>query len=210
MRPEPPDPTETLQGLMPLARTLGITVVRYEPDEVRARLAWSASLCTAGGMLHGGVIMALADTTGAACAFLNLPSDAAGTTTIESKTNFLRAVHEGHVEVRSRPLHVGRTVIVVESDVFDAGPRLVARITRRNWLWGEQLDGPLPKLGFLDLDPVGPVDNRERLEDHHSAGDLVVGQTGPAVPDQRGLIDVVTGNNKRRARGPPSPASRPR
>ena len=138
MTPEPPDPTETLQGLMPLARTLGITVVRYEPDEVRARLAWSASLCTAGGILHGGVIMALADTTGAACAFLNLPSGSAGTTTIESKTNFLRAVREGYVEVRSRPLHVGRTVIVVESDVLDAGARLVARVTQTQLVMAHQ------------------------------------------------------------------------
>jgi 1,4-dihydroxy-2-naphthoyl-CoA hydrolase len=138
MRPEPPDPTETLQGLMPLARTLGITVVRYEPDEVRARLAWSASLCTAGGILHGGVIMALADTTGAACAFLNLLPDAAGTTTIESKTNFVRAVREGYIEVRSRPLHVGRTVIVVESDVLDAGARLVARVTQTQLVMAHQ------------------------------------------------------------------------
>jgi uncharacterized protein (TIGR00369 family) len=94
------------------------------------RLAWDASLCTAGGVLHGGALMALADSSGGACAFLNLPAGAAGTTTIESKTNFLRAVREGYVESRSRPLHTGRTVVVVETDLRDDRDRLVARITQ--------------------------------------------------------------------------------
>jgi len=81
-------------------------------------------------LAHGGVIMALADSTGGACAFLNLPEGAAGTTTIESKTNFLRAVRAGHIESASRPLHAGRTVVVIETDVVDADGRLVARVTQ--------------------------------------------------------------------------------
>lgn len=83
-------------------------------------------LCTAGGVLHGGILMTLADTCGAACAFLNLP-EGAGTSTIESKTNFLRGVRSGTVRAASRPVHVGRTTIVVETDLRD-GDRLVAKV----------------------------------------------------------------------------------
>lgn len=122
-----PDPA-TLNDLMPFTRTIGATFSTYTGTEVRARLGWSESVCTAGGLLHGGAVMALADSTGAACAFMNLPDDAQGTTTIESKTNFLRGVRDGYIEATSRPLHVGRTVIVVETDVRDDKERLVARV----------------------------------------------------------------------------------
>lgn len=115
---------------MPFANTLGITIERYEPDEVRARLAWAPGLCTAGGALHGGAVMTLADSAGGACAYLNLPDGAQGTTTVESKTNFLRAAREGHVEAVARPLHKGRTLIVVETEVADGRGRLVAKVTQ--------------------------------------------------------------------------------
>jgi uncharacterized protein (TIGR00369 family) len=124
------DPTVTFHTLMPFTRTLGVTVVTYTAEEVRARLHWDPTLCTAGGVLHGGVLMSLADSTGAACAFLNLPAGATGTTTVESKTNFLRAVRDGHVDARSRPLHTGRTVLVIETDLLDDRDRLVARVTQ--------------------------------------------------------------------------------
>ena len=116
--------------IMPFTRTLGITCERWEPGEVRARLAWAAGLCTAGGALHGGAIMALADSAGGACAYLNLPDGAQGTTTVESKTNFLRGVRGGHVEAVARPLHKGRTLIVVETEVTDDRGRLVAKVTQ--------------------------------------------------------------------------------
>jgi uncharacterized protein (TIGR00369 family) len=122
-----PDPN-TLRDLMPFTNTIGADFSRYTKEEVRARLEWSPEVCTAGGLLHGGAVMALADSTGAACAFMNLPEGSAGTTTVESKTNFLRGVREGFVEAVSRPLHVGRTVIVVETDVRDPQDRLVARV----------------------------------------------------------------------------------
>ena len=73
--------------------------------------------------------MALADTAGAWCAFLNVPQDAA-TTTIESKTNFLRSVRSGTVEATARPLHVGRSFIVVDTELRDGDGRLVARVTQ--------------------------------------------------------------------------------
>lgn len=123
------DLTHSLHDLMPLAATLGLAVERWEADSVELSLAWRPDLCTAGGVLHGGVIMALADTAGASCAFLNLPPGT-GTTTVESKTNFLRAVREGSAKAGSRPLHVGRSLIVVETEVRDADSRLVAKVTQ--------------------------------------------------------------------------------
>jgi uncharacterized protein (TIGR00369 family) len=128
--PTDPEQTTFFHGVMPLTATLGVEVVRNDAAEVRARLAWKESLCTSGGLLHGGAIMALADSTGAACAFLNLPEGASGTSTIESKTNFLRAVRSGYAEAVSRPLHTGRTVVVIETDVVDAAGKLVARTTQ--------------------------------------------------------------------------------
>ena len=120
---------------MPFARELGIEVTAATPEEVRGRLAWSERLCTAGGVMHGGVLMAFADTLGASCAFLNLPEGAL-TSTIESKTNFFRAVREGHVEGTARPLHVGRSTIVIQTDLSDAGGRRVAQVTQTQAVMG--------------------------------------------------------------------------
>jgi 1,4-dihydroxy-2-naphthoyl-CoA hydrolase len=125
-----PDRAEELDALMPFTTALGIEFVTATPDAVVARIEWAEDLCTTGGAMHGGAVMALADSTGGACAFLNLPDGAAGTTTIESKTNFLRAVRAGFVEATSRPLHAGRTVVVVDTEVRDDQGRLVARVTQ--------------------------------------------------------------------------------
>jgi uncharacterized protein (TIGR00369 family) len=120
-----PEITEVVRAQMPLGETLGMRFYGGE-DEIDATLEWAPGLCTAAGILHGGVIMALADSAGGVCAFLNLPPGAA-TSTIESKTNFLGAVRSGTVRARSRPLHVGKTTIVIETDVLDETGRLVAR-----------------------------------------------------------------------------------
>jgi uncharacterized protein (TIGR00369 family) len=124
------DLTAVAHASMPLTETLGIDVVTATPEEVHMRLAHEDRLCTAGGILHGGALMALADSAGAYCAFLNLPDGATGTATIESKTNFFRAVRDGHVDAISRPLHSGRTTIVVETDLRDAAGKHVARVTQ--------------------------------------------------------------------------------
>jgi 1,4-dihydroxy-2-naphthoyl-CoA hydrolase len=116
-------------ALMPLPRTLGISFVTQRAERVTARMDWTEELCTAGGLLHGGALMALADSTGAACAFLNLP-EGAGTTTVESATHFLRGVRGGTVEATSKILHAGRRVIVVDTEVRDDGDHLVARVTQ--------------------------------------------------------------------------------
>ena len=119
---------QQIQEAMPLAPLLGIEFLAAGREEVRARVSWRADLCTVGGVIHGGVVMALADSTGAACALLNLPEGAIGTTTIESKTNFLRGVRRGHIEAVSTPLHAGRTTIVIETDVRDDAGARVAKV----------------------------------------------------------------------------------
>ena len=73
--------------------------------------------------------MAYADTLGAICAFLNLPQGTT-TSTIESKTNFFRGVREGSVHSTTRPLHVGRTTIVVQTDLTDDRGKRVAQVTQ--------------------------------------------------------------------------------
>ena len=122
--------TPTLHQVAPFAGELGAEVLAAGPEEVRLRLDWTAERTTAGGAMHGGALMALADTAGAVCAFLNLPEGAVGTTTIHSGTNFLRAVRDGHVEAVARPLHTGRSTIVVDTDLRDAEGRVVARTTQ--------------------------------------------------------------------------------
>ncbi|HEX4930572.1 MAG TPA: PaaI family thioesterase [Gaiellaceae bacterium] len=122
--------TRSVRAAMPYADTLGIELLAASPDEVRGRVAWEQRLTTAGGLLHGGVLMGLADTVGAYCAFLNLPEGSAATATIESKTNFFAAVRSGTVEARSRPLHRGSRTIVVETDLFDESGKHVARVTQ--------------------------------------------------------------------------------
>jgi 1,4-dihydroxy-2-naphthoyl-CoA hydrolase len=122
--------TRDLRRLMPLAETLGIRAETYTQAEVVLALDWAPSLCTANGILHGGVVMALADSAGAACALLNLPEGATGTTTIESKTNFVGAVRGGRVTATATVLHRGGTTIVVETAVRDGDAKLIAKVTQ--------------------------------------------------------------------------------
>jgi len=121
--------SESLVAMMPFAQALGLVVTSAEKDEVRGRMDWAAERCTSFGVLHGGALMAFADSLGAVCAVLNLP-EGASTSTIESKTNFFRAVREGHVEGVARPLHIGRRTIVVQTDVYDQAGKRVAQVTQ--------------------------------------------------------------------------------
>ena len=123
-----PGPAE-LMSVMPFAAGLGVVVDAAGAEEVRGRLAWAPQLCTSGGVMHGGVLMALADSLGGICAFLNLPSGA-GTATISSSTVFIRAVRGGEVSAVTRPLHVGRSTIVVQTGLSGADGRRVAQVTQ--------------------------------------------------------------------------------
>jgi uncharacterized protein (TIGR00369 family) len=125
-----PDLTAQVAAAAPYTEFLGMEIVSASPEEVRSRLAWSADKCTAGGMLHGGALMSLADSAGGFLAFLNLPAEAKGTATIESKTNFLGPVRGGYVHGVTKPLHRGRRTIVVDTELFDDDGRLIARVTQ--------------------------------------------------------------------------------
>jgi 1,4-dihydroxy-2-naphthoyl-CoA hydrolase len=122
--------TKQLHELVPLSATLGIGLSDATPSAVRLQMDWRQELCTAGGVLHGGALMSLADTAGAVCAFLNLPEGGDGTTTIESKTNLLAAVRGGTVTATATPMHVGGSVIVVETELRGNDDRLVAKTTQ--------------------------------------------------------------------------------
>jgi 1,4-dihydroxy-2-naphthoyl-CoA hydrolase len=129
MSTSPTPDLHDLVALMPHAVALGITLQRATPEEVLGSLGWTPDRCTAAGMLHGGVLMSLADTVGAVCAFLNLP-EGASTSTVESKTNFFRAVRDGTVHALSRPLHLGRSFVAVQTDLTDGQGRRVGQTTQ--------------------------------------------------------------------------------
>lgn len=123
------DATKLVHQTMPLCKTLGMSASAFSAEEVVLRLDWSAGICTSGEMMHGGTLMALADSAGGACGFLNLPSGAVGTSTIESKTNFFGAVKEGVAIATAVPLHVGSSTIVIETEIRN-NDRLVAKVTQ--------------------------------------------------------------------------------
>jgi 1,4-dihydroxy-2-naphthoyl-CoA hydrolase len=120
---------------MPFVLLLGIELEQPSPERAAGSLPWAPERCTAGGVLHGGAILSLADTLGAICAFMNLPPGAA-TTTIETKSNFFRAVRGGSVRGVARPLHVGRTIIVVQTELSDDEGRAVAQTTQTQAVLG--------------------------------------------------------------------------
>lgn len=119
-----------ISDLIPFAAVVGIELLDAGPELVRGRIGWTPERCTSGGVMHGGVIMALADNCGGVCAFLNLPESAQGTATVESKTNFLRAVRDGAITATTRPLHKGRTLIVLETEIEREDGKLAAKVTQ--------------------------------------------------------------------------------
>ena len=115
---------------LPFAALLGIRFVAATPDRVVAELAIRDDLCTRPEIAHGGVIMSFADTLGAAGTILNLP-DGATTTTIESKTNFLRGAPLGTtIRGETTPVHRGRTTQVWQTQVTTEDGKTAALVTQ--------------------------------------------------------------------------------
>jgi 1,4-dihydroxy-2-naphthoyl-CoA hydrolase len=109
------------------AQLLAIEFVSAESDAVAARMVVRPDLCTLGGFAHGGAIMSFADTLGAAAAFVNLPADAKGTTTVESKTNFVAGAPAGTTLIgRSTLIHRGRRTQVWQTRVETQEGKLIA------------------------------------------------------------------------------------
>jgi len=116
---------------MPFAELKGVTFIEAEPDRVVARMLVRPNLCTLGHTIHGGAVMAFADSVGAAATVINLPPDAKGTTTIESKTNFVGGAKEGTtVTAIAIPVHRGRRTQVWQTRIEGEDGKLVAIVTQ--------------------------------------------------------------------------------
>ena len=116
--------------MLPFAELLGIEFVSASPDKVVAEMTVREDLCTRPAVLHGGAIMAFADTLGATGTILNL-KEGAGTTTIESKTNFIAPAPVGtRVTAEATPLHRGRRTMIWQTRVTTSEGRLVALVTQ--------------------------------------------------------------------------------
>jgi uncharacterized protein (TIGR00369 family) len=117
-------------ALLPFAALMGVEITHAAPDRVEGRLVVRPDLCTAGAILHGGAMMALADSLGAVGAFLSTPAGLR-TTTLESKTNFIAAAKVGTtVSAVSTPLHIGRRSSVWTTRIEGEGGKLVAVVTQ--------------------------------------------------------------------------------
>jgi uncharacterized protein (TIGR00369 family) len=116
---------------MPFAELKGVTFVEAELDRVVARMLVRPDLCTLHGAIHGGAVMAFADSVGAAATVINLSAEAKGTTTIESKTNFIGAAREGTIVIGvATPVHRGRRTQVWQTRIETAEGKLVAIVTQ--------------------------------------------------------------------------------
>ncbi|HZE53172.1 MAG TPA: PaaI family thioesterase [Bradyrhizobium sp.] len=125
-------PLEKVNSMrMPFAELKGVTFTEAERDRVVARMLVRPDLCTLNHVIHGGAVMALADSVGAAATLINLPEDAKGTTTIESKTNFIGAAKEGATVIATAtPVHRGRRTQVWQTRLETDEGKLVAVVTQ--------------------------------------------------------------------------------
>ena len=123
---------EKIQSMkMPFAELKGVTFVEAEKDRVVARMLVRPDLCTLRNTIHGGAVMAFADSVGAAATVINLPEDAKGTTTIESKTNFIGGAKEGSTVIATAtPVHRGRRTQIWRTRMETKDGKLVALVTQ--------------------------------------------------------------------------------
>jgi 1,4-dihydroxy-2-naphthoyl-CoA hydrolase len=118
------------QQTLPFAELLGIEFISASPDKIVAEMIVREDLCTRPSVLHGGAVMAFADTLGATGTIVNLP-EGAGTTTIESKTNFVAPAPVGtRVIGEATPVHRGRRTMIWQTRVSTPEGRLVALVTQ--------------------------------------------------------------------------------
>ncbi len=115
--------------IIPFAKTMGVEIIEASAERVTARLPVRPDLCTTGGVLHGGAVMAFADTLGAVGAYLALPPGAKSTTTLESKTNFLGAAKAGSTVIgEATPAHRGKTTSVWQTRITSEDGKSVALV----------------------------------------------------------------------------------
>ena len=125
-------PLERINSMkMPFAELKGVAFTEAAKDHVVARMLVRPDLCTLGHTIHGGALMALADSVGAAATVINLPDEAKGTTTLESKTNFIGGAREGTTVIATAtPVHRGRRTQVWQTRLETEDGKLVAMVTQ--------------------------------------------------------------------------------
>ena len=117
--------------MMPFTHLMGVEVTSQEKGQVIGRISVREELCTTGRIMHGGAVMAMADALGAIGAYLNIPDNAKATTTIESKTNFMRAAPLGSIVTgECMPLHVGRRTSVWQTTLRNEEQKTIAVVTQ--------------------------------------------------------------------------------
>ena len=122
--------SSTAQYDVPFVRWLGMRFLTAAPERITAEMMVRDELSNGAGVLHGGVLMAFADTLGGCATTLNLP-EGADTTTIESKTNFLAPAPVGTKVIgECLPLHRGKRTMVWQTRVTSEGGRLIAVVTQ--------------------------------------------------------------------------------
>ncbi|MGD9966181.1 MAG: PaaI family thioesterase [Hyphomonadaceae bacterium] len=115
--------------IIPFAKTMGVEIAEASPQRVVGKLPVRPDLCTAGGTLHGGAVMAFADSLGAIGAYLSLPEGAKGTTTLESKTNFLGPAKSGTIVTgEATPVHAGKRTSVWQTKITGEDGKAVALV----------------------------------------------------------------------------------
>ena len=123
--------SELIRKHIPFAGLVGVDVVSAEKERIEARLLVRPDLCNPLKGLHGGAALALADTLAAMCASMNLPAGAAGTTTLESKTNFIDVAREGETVVAvCTPLHIGKRTSIWQTRITSEAGKTVALVTQ--------------------------------------------------------------------------------
>ncbi|HSZ96932.1 MAG TPA: PaaI family thioesterase [Bradyrhizobium sp.] len=125
-------PLEKIRSMkIPFAELKGVTFIEADKDRVVAKMLVRPDLCTVSHSIHGGAVMAFADSVGAAATVINLPEDAKGTTTIESKTNFIGGAKEGTTVVATAtPIHRGRRTQVWQTRLETEEGKLIALVTQ--------------------------------------------------------------------------------
>lgn len=123
--------THAIASRIPFAGVLGLEVVSATKERIEARMLVRPELCNPMGGLHGGAAMSLADTLGAMGASMNLPEGASGTTTLESKTNFIGAAKSGEAVIAvCTPVHVGRRTSIWQTRITTEAGKAVALVTQ--------------------------------------------------------------------------------
>lgn len=121
---------EIARRLPPFGQIFGLRIIQAHPDCLRAELDVTEALSNRNGVLHGGAIMGLADNLGGSATFMNM-AEGQGTTTIESKTNFLRAVAIGEtITTETTPLHRGRKTQVWQTRLIRSDGKPAAIVTQ--------------------------------------------------------------------------------